>query len=411
MSTDSKTFVRGVFRTLFAEHPEHWGNGLSFHNFSPMNGESVYLVRTKEASVPIGFVGWQNRCESGKRIGYYSVGLLPEYRGKGYAKEAVSKLIAEKSAGVDEVRALIHQSNTSSLRLAAALGVPVTKTAMVSALVRSPMVQRVARGALGAATGTGATYGIDQLTGADKTMNPEALRSQMLTTGVLGAMVGQPGAYAAIRRFVNPVRSIGGTNTITNLLRPAQRIAPTIGRELSPTRALSLAAVPAAAVGVPMIVGNAAKPLHQVFDDFTKQYGKEIETTGKDPGAFDFLSRKLMTPVAEKLRPALTQIGDKAINAGKSIANQGLQEGLAAGKPLLGDFAREMAKPVAGSLIGSGLGYAAGNLFQRDDPKLTPEERMNRRERQNRIRLLLSLVGGAAGSFAPVAIQSLSKKS
>jgi len=129
MSTDSKSFVQGVFRTLYAEHPEHWGNGLSFRNFSPINGESVYAVRTKSANTPIGFVGWQNRIENGKTIGYYSVGLLPEYRGQGYAKEAVAKLIAEKSAGVDEVRALIHQSNTSSLRLAEALGVPVTKTA------------------------------------------------------------------------------------------------------------------------------------------------------------------------------------------------------------------------------------------------------------------------------------------
>ena len=137
MSTDSKSFVQGVFRTLYAEHPEHWGNGLSFHNFSPANGESVYLVRTKEASTPIGFVGWQNRVECGKTIGYYSVGLLPEYRGQGYAKAAVAKLIAEKSAGVDEVHALIHQSNTSSLRLAAALGVPVTKSAMFENVERA----------------------------------------------------------------------------------------------------------------------------------------------------------------------------------------------------------------------------------------------------------------------------------
>ena len=129
MSTDSKSFVQGVFRTLYAEHPEHWGNGLSFNNFSPANGESVYLVRTKEASIPIGFVGWQNRHECGKNIGYYSVGLLPEFRGQGYAKAAVAKIIAEKSAGVDEVRALIHHSNTASLHLAAALGVPVTKSA------------------------------------------------------------------------------------------------------------------------------------------------------------------------------------------------------------------------------------------------------------------------------------------
>lgn len=160
MSTDGKTFVAGVFQSLYQEHPEHWSNGLSFRNFAP--GESVYLVREKQASTPMGFVGWQQRQEQGKRIGYYSVGLLPEFRGKGYAKEAVAKLIAEKSAGVDEVRALIHHSNTASLHLATALGVPVTKCAsmnkssmlkaIASALTKTPL----RRGLTGAGVGAGA---------------------------------------------------------------------------------------------------------------------------------------------------------------------------------------------------------------------------------------------------------------
>jgi hypothetical protein len=410
MSTDSKSFVQGVFRTLYAEHPEHWGNGLSFNNFSPANGESVYLVRTKEASTPIGFVGWQNRHEGGKSIGYYSVGLLPEFRGQGYAKAAVAKIIAEKSAGVDEVRALIHHSNTASLHLAESLGIPVTKSAMLSALIKSPITQRLLRTAAGGAAGAGTAYGVDTLTGADKTMNNEALRSQLITTGILGAMGAQPGAGAVLKNFINPKRSIGGTNTLTNLLRPGQRIAPTIGRELSAARALSLAALPSAAIGAPMVVGNARKPIHEVFNDFTNSYGKEVENTGQDPGPFGYLARRVGSAVGERLKPTVSELGDKAISAGKEVAGKGIQSGIEAGKPMLSDFAREIAKPIAGSLVGSGLGYAAGNLFQKDDPNLTPEERMARHDRQRNIKMLLSLAGGAAGTFAPAAIESLSKK-
>lgn len=116
---------------LYAERPASWPNGLRVESFVPRMGENVYLVRTKEASTPIGFVGWQVRREGGQRVGYYSVGLMPEHRGHGYAKEAVAKLIQIKSAGVDSVKALVQKDNGKSIALAQALGVPVIKVANV----------------------------------------------------------------------------------------------------------------------------------------------------------------------------------------------------------------------------------------------------------------------------------------
>jgi GNAT superfamily N-acetyltransferase len=126
---NSREIVEDMMSAVYREAPRSWPNGLCIESFVPRAGESVYLVRTKSASTPIGFVGWQVRREGGQRVGYYTVGLMPEHRGKGYAKEAVQKLISIKSAGVDTVKALIQKDNAPSIALAEAIGVSVTKVA------------------------------------------------------------------------------------------------------------------------------------------------------------------------------------------------------------------------------------------------------------------------------------------
>src|SRR4029077_11951823 len=100
-----------IMRRIYDEAPDHWPYGLSTRHFDG----GLYLVREKHSSAPAGFVGWQerhelepSRPETGARarlvkVGYYSIGILPEYRRNGYAREAVSKLIQMKSAGVDRV--------------------------------------------------------------------------------------------------------------------------------------------------------------------------------------------------------------------------------------------------------------------------------------------------------------------
>ena len=114
--------VQEIMDEVYAENPKYWPYGLTVGQ----HDGGVYMIREASTRDPVGWVGWQERMDSDRRrIGYYSVGLLPEARGKGMAKEAVSKIIQIKSAGVDEVRALIERTNEPSQRLALALGVGI----------------------------------------------------------------------------------------------------------------------------------------------------------------------------------------------------------------------------------------------------------------------------------------------
>ena len=122
---DSLWETERIMKEVYDEHPEHWPNGLSRKHFDG----GLWLVREKQSNVPAAFVGWQERYEPDnqypffKKIGYYSVGTRKKYRRNGFAREAVSKIIQMKSAGVDKVRALIMSTNTPSQELAKDLGV------------------------------------------------------------------------------------------------------------------------------------------------------------------------------------------------------------------------------------------------------------------------------------------------
>lgn len=129
---DSLKEARRILNTIQAENPSYWPYGL----FPDAFDGGLYLIREKRSNMACGFCGWQDRFEkqAGRRIkvGYYSIGILPEFRGNHFAKEAVSKLIAYKAASVDQVRALIMAHNKPSMALAQSLGVPVqVKTASV----------------------------------------------------------------------------------------------------------------------------------------------------------------------------------------------------------------------------------------------------------------------------------------
>ena len=115
-STDFDT-CQEIMRQVYEERPEHWPYGLSAAHFDG----GLWMIRKQASGEPAGFVGWQERREHGVKVGYYSVGLLPPYRGKGMAKTAVNQLLAHKAAGVDKVRALIGDHNEASQRLAQAL--------------------------------------------------------------------------------------------------------------------------------------------------------------------------------------------------------------------------------------------------------------------------------------------------
>ena len=110
--------------SIRSENPKHWPFGLSADHFDG----GCYLIREKRSSVPVGFCGFQKRAkrEGGRliKVGYYSIGVLPAYRKCGFAKEAVSKLLAMKAASVDKMEAMIVAGNEPSLALAESLGVP-----------------------------------------------------------------------------------------------------------------------------------------------------------------------------------------------------------------------------------------------------------------------------------------------
>lgn len=133
VSSSSLGEADSILRRIYTENPSYWPNGLSVGHFDG----GLWLVREKSSSAAVGFVGWQERQERSpaglRKVGYYSIGVLPAFRGNGFAREAVGKLLGMKSASVDEVRALVKQHNEPSLRLAASLQVPVVKLASAGA--------------------------------------------------------------------------------------------------------------------------------------------------------------------------------------------------------------------------------------------------------------------------------------
>ena len=120
-NVDSYMKVAEIMETIYEENPHNWPYGLSIDG----HDGGVYLVKDASNKTPVGFVGWQERERGHKKVGFYSIGILPAYRGTGMAKAAVKGIIAEKQAGVDEVHALICHNNLASRKLAETLEIPV----------------------------------------------------------------------------------------------------------------------------------------------------------------------------------------------------------------------------------------------------------------------------------------------
>jgi len=114
---------------IYGENPEYWPYGL---NIGGHDG-GCWLVREASTMKAAGFVGWQERSEWLKdrfiKVGYYTIGILPEFRNRGMAKQAVDALLRRKSASVDMVKAFIVPGNNKSMSLAKSLGIAVVHTA------------------------------------------------------------------------------------------------------------------------------------------------------------------------------------------------------------------------------------------------------------------------------------------
>ena len=119
-NAESYREVRDVMKRIYEEDPSYWPYGLDIPGH-----QDVYAIRDNQTEKIAGFVGWQEFTRGGKKVGSYSIGILPEYRGKGFAKEAVAKVLLQKAAGVDSVCAYVMSHNTPSKHLAATLHIPV----------------------------------------------------------------------------------------------------------------------------------------------------------------------------------------------------------------------------------------------------------------------------------------------
>ena len=113
-TASSLSDTQNILDTIYNENPSHWPNGLTSEHFDG----GLYMVRKEASNQPVGFVGWQERREGFDKVGYYSIGILPEYRRNGFAKQAVTQLLEKKASEVDIVKALVMSDNKPSLSLA-----------------------------------------------------------------------------------------------------------------------------------------------------------------------------------------------------------------------------------------------------------------------------------------------------
>jgi GNAT superfamily N-acetyltransferase len=195
----------GILQRILDEEPAFWPYGLSIDQF---DGGLYLLSKQANSADYIGFVGWQEREEEGKRIGYYAIGVLPEHRRQGMAKAAVQKLLMQKAAGVDEVRALVMTSNTPSQQLARTIpGVNLTLVEKLASFHKSA-ASRQALSALAGALGSAAFY--DQTANPDRTIGDTAQfwkwDKQRALQGAVNAALGALGGQqlASVKGAITP---------------------------------------------------------------------------------------------------------------------------------------------------------------------------------------------------------------
>ena len=414
---DAREATQRIMDSMVQERPASWPHGLGFHLFEKSAGDSVYLI--KAGSTPVGFVGWQSRHEDGKRIGYYSVGLLPTYRGQGLAKEAVSQLIAIKSASVDEVRAIIQKDNSPSIHLADSLGVRVEKcaTAMAARLLEGLGDSALARGAAGAGAGMGATYLTNRMTGADQWADPQAQRGQYAMTGALGAILAQRNVPQAVAKYVTE-REVGGSGIFQRMLakvKPNTVLTnPQVLKEFQPIRALRAMVIPTIAYGAPLAVEGTSKSIGQLTEGFNQSYAK---TDGRD-NMFEFAAKNVANKLGDRLEPTIRSVGDKAVASAMPVlqhtAEQAMpavqeqlkslgHEGLDRVMPMIKEYLQHAAVPagvgMAGTAAGTGLGWMAGKGFYQDDKSKTPQERIALAKKQQTLKAILATLGGTVGGI------------
>jgi hypothetical protein len=132
-----------LLNSIYQDNPTWWPHGLKRAQL-----DEAFAIRDPATRKLAGFTGWQFRNDqTGKKAGYYAVGLLPEFRRQGLAKRALQEMFQEhKPADVQDVRAYIVPGNEPSLKLADKLGVPVQhKMARLRSQPLPSMLTKMAR--------------------------------------------------------------------------------------------------------------------------------------------------------------------------------------------------------------------------------------------------------------------------
>ena len=193
-----------ILKRIYDENPSYWPHGLTRDHFD----SGLYLVKQSNTQDPVGFVGWQRRREKGQNVGYYAIGILPEYRRQGFAKKAVAEIMRKKAATCDKVRAMIVETNQPSIALAESLGVDKKLEKAAAAKSIGSIL-----GALGTAVFADQAVDPDGRS-MESSFKPWEWDKNRKLMGLLNAALGATGGY-----------NIANKNTITGLT--AMTLAPT----------------------------------------------------------------------------------------------------------------------------------------------------------------------------------------
>lgn len=211
--------VASLMDVIREESPDFWPFGLTPQHFKKDN---LWVLQKESSGNPVGFVGWQERDDNGERVGMYSIGLLPEHRRKGLAKQALTRVLDARKPGVDRVEALVVRDNRPSQALASSLGVPTRQVgeghgkeaggwaglgrALISGWDDAASMSNKGNLARMGASGAGTALGVDafhQLTeAATKNQNfldtwSSGFDSERIGKGLVNSLFGAAGVYAA----------------------------------------------------------------------------------------------------------------------------------------------------------------------------------------------------------------------
>ena len=104
-----------LFDAIFNEDKKYWPNGLNKGLYNGLE-DKINLLKDKDNKL-IGFSAIQIRGKKNPKKAYYSIGILPEYRGHGYASKAMLDIL-NTTKNKDLIHYYtVHKDNIPSLKL------------------------------------------------------------------------------------------------------------------------------------------------------------------------------------------------------------------------------------------------------------------------------------------------------